>query len=53
MKHKYSIEHIKRALGTKGYKFFENGDYNVNIVGVRNSLTKNKVTNAFDDLIRW
>ena len=51
MKHKYSIEHIKRALGTKGYKFFENGDYNVNIVGVRNSLTKNKVTNAFDDLI--
>tara|TARA_R100000995_G_C3464922_1_gene115156 strand:- start:254 stop:874 length:621 start_codon:yes stop_codon:yes gene_type:complete len=48
---KYSVDHIKRALETKGYKFFESGDYNVNIVGVRNSLTKNKVTNAFDDLM--
>ena len=46
---KYSVDHIKRALERKGYKFFESGDYNVNIVGVRNSLTKNKVTNAFDD----
>ena len=26
-----------------------NGDYNVNIVGVRNSATDNKVTNKFDD----
>jgi hypothetical protein len=48
---KYSVDHIKRALERKGYKFFESGDYNVNIVGVRNSLTKNKVTNAFDDLM--
>jgi len=48
---KYSIEHIKRSLGTKGYRFFESGDYNVNIVGIRNSETANKVTNRFDDLI--
>ena len=48
---KYSADHIKRALERKGYKFFESGDYNVNIVGVRNSLTKNKVTNAFDDVM--
>ena len=48
---KYRADHIKRALERKGYKFFESGDYNVNIVGVRNSLTKNKVTNAFDDVM--
>ena len=47
----YSIDHIKNSLQRKGYRFFENGDYNVNIVGIRNSLTKNKVTNKFDDLI--
>tara|TARA_R110002012_G_scaffold126861_2_gene279019 strand:+ start:1877 stop:2497 length:621 start_codon:yes stop_codon:yes gene_type:complete len=47
----YSVDHIKRALERKGYKFFESGEYNVNIVGVRNSLTKNKVTNAFDDVM--
>tara|TARA_R100001440_G_scaffold37685_4_gene57205 strand:+ start:1458 stop:2078 length:621 start_codon:yes stop_codon:yes gene_type:complete len=47
----YSVDHIRRALEHKGYKFFENGDYNVNIVGIRNSLTKNQVTNKFDDLI--
>ena len=47
----YSVDHIRRALEHKGYKFFENGDYNVNIVGIRNSLTKNQVTNRFDDLI--
>ena len=46
---KYSVDHVKRALERKGYKFFESGDYNVNIVGIRNSLTRNKVTNAFDD----
>lgn len=47
----YSVDHIKNALERKGYKFFERGEYNVNIVGIRNSLTKNKVTNKFDDLI--
>jgi len=48
---KYSLDHIKRALELKGYKFFEQGDYNVNIVGIRNTETKNKVTNRFDDLM--
>tara|TARA_R110002020_G_scaffold29814_8_gene94198 strand:- start:1969 stop:2610 length:642 start_codon:yes stop_codon:yes gene_type:complete len=33
------------------YKWFEKGDYNLNIVGIRNSNTKNKVTNRFDDKI--
>jgi hypothetical protein len=47
----YTREQIKEALKAKSYKFFENGDYNVNIVGIRNSETEGKVTNRFDDLI--
>ena len=47
----YTREQIKEALKSKGYKFFENGDYNVNIVGIRNSETEGKVTNRFDDLM--
>ena len=39
------------AVKAKSYKWFENGDYNLNIVGVRNSETLNKVTNKFDDHI--
>ena len=47
----YTKEQIKETLESKGYEFFEEGDWNVNIVGVRNSETANKVTNRFDDLI--
>ena len=46
---KYSREQIKEAVVRKGYRYFESGDYNVNIIGVRNSDTKNVVTNRFDD----
>ena len=45
----YSRESIKKAVEAKGYKWFEGGDYNLNIVGVRNSNTNNEVTNKFDD----
>jgi|TARA_R110000803_G_scaffold47560_4_gene99126 hypothetical protein len=48
---KYNREIIKRTLETIGHKYFETGDYNVNIVGIRNSETANKVTNRFDDTI--
>ena len=52
---KYTREQIAGTLTSKGYKYFTgNGGqfpYDVNIVGVRNSKTKNRVTNAFDDLI--
>tara|TARA_R110000744_G_scaffold285168_1_gene396601 strand:+ start:420 stop:1040 length:621 start_codon:yes stop_codon:yes gene_type:complete len=41
-------ETIKRKTD---YLWFEKGDYNLNIVGVRNSNTKNEVTNRFDDKI--
>jgi hypothetical protein len=45
------IDKIKVAMKAKGYAFFENGDYNINIIGIRNSDTGSKVTNVFDDLL--
>lgn len=48
---KYSREIIKKTLESKSYNYFENGDYNVNIIGIRNSETAGKVTNRFDDTI--
>ena len=47
-------EQIEAAVKAKGYKWFEdhnNKGYDVNIVGVRNNETKNRVTNAFDDCV--
>jgi len=54
MKTCYTKEQIEAAVKSKGYKWFEDHNdkgYDVNIVGVRNSATKNKVTNKFDDCI--
>ena len=45
----YTREQIQKAVETKGHKWFEGGDYNLNIVGIRNSETHNEVTNKFDD----
>jgi hypothetical protein len=45
----YTREQIKNTVESKGYKWFEGGDYNLNIVGVRNSDTHGTVTNKFDD----
>jgi len=48
----YTREQIEKAVKSKGYAWFEGAkDYDVNIVGVRNSSTGNKVTNVFDDHI--
>jgi len=47
----YTRQQVEKAVKGKGYKWFENGNYNVNIVGIRNSETKGKVTNKFDDKI--
>ena len=47
-------EQIEAAVKAKGYKWFEdpnNKNYDVNIVGVRNNETKNRVTNVFDDCV--
>jgi len=51
---KYTREQIQRAVQELGYIWFNdnsNKDYDVNIIGVRNSETKDKVTNRFDDKI--
>jgi hypothetical protein len=42
---------IEKAVKNLNYDWFDNGDFNVNIVGVRNSTTGEKVTNSFDDFI--
>jgi hypothetical protein len=50
----YTREQIESALKAKGYVWFEdksNKSYDVNIVGVRNSVPGNKVTDLFDDVI--
>ena len=48
---KLTKEIIEKAVKEKGYKWFETGDYNINIVGVRNSDTGNEVTNKFGNFI--
>jgi hypothetical protein len=48
----YTREQIEAAVKAKGYAWFEGAkDFDVNIVGVRNSATGNAVTNVFDDHI--
>jgi len=47
----YTRAQIENAMALKGYRYFKSGDLNLNIIGVRNSETKNRVTNAFDDCI--
>ncbi len=41
-----SIAHLQRVIEGLGYKWFSKGDYNVNLIGVRNP---NLVANSFDD----
>ena len=38
-----TIEQIENAVKDKGYKWFENGDWNLNIVGIRNSDTGDEI----------
>jgi hypothetical protein len=48
----YTREQIEAAVKAKGYVWFNddaNKGYDVNIVGVRNMSTGQKVTNVFDD----
>jgi hypothetical protein len=51
---KYTREQIQKTVEDKGYKYFtdeRNKGYDVNIIGIRNSVTGGKVTNKFDDII--
>lgn len=50
----YTKEQIETAVKSKGYVWFDdskNKGFDVNIVGVRNLATGDKVTNVFDDFI--
>ena len=50
----YTREQVVAAVKAKGYVYFEdanNKSYDVNIIGIRNSATEQKVTNVFDDLL--
>lgn len=50
----YTREQIEKAVKSKGYVWFEdevNKGYDINIVGIRNSSTGEKVTNLFDDTL--
>ena len=47
----YTREQVEATVKAKGYKWFESGDYNVNIVGIRNMEAGERVTNKFDDHI--
>ena len=48
---KYIREQIQRAVQELGYKYFTGDNYDVNIIGIRNSDTDGKVTNKFDDIM--
>jgi hypothetical protein len=50
----YTREQVEAAVKAKGYVWFEdtnNKGYDVNIIGIRNASTGQKVTNVFDDYI--
>ena len=44
-------EQIEAAMIKKGFAYFSDGELNLNIIGVRQNSTGNKVTNLFDDFL--
>lgn len=47
----WSITEIENAVKAKGYAWFDAGNYNLNIIGIRNEDAGEKVTNLFDDYL--
>ena len=47
---KCKVCNFKEVLEKKGYVYFEKGNYNLNIIGVRSNQC-NKVTNKYDDYL--
>ena len=50
----YTREDVMNVVEGMGYKYFHdnnNKSYDVNIIGIRNSKSNGRVTNAFDDLM--
>jgi len=46
---RYTLKQITEAMRKKGYSFFEKGDYNLNIIGIRN--VSDQIDNLFDDTL--
>ena len=46
-----TLPQLEQAVKAKGYGWFERGDYNLNIIGIRNSQLGTAITNRFDDLV--
>ena len=44
-----TLDKLKAAYGKKGYAFFEKGDYNLNIFGIRNEEQRD--ANTFNDIV--
>ena len=48
----YTREQVERVMRNKGYVYFTSDtDYDLNIIGIRNSQTGTEVTNLFDDVL--
>ena len=48
----FTRDQIEKAVKSKGYVWFDSStDYDLNIVGIRNSVVGSTVTNAFDDVM--
>lgn len=47
----FSRSELEVAVKRLGYNWFEKGNYNLNIVGVRNMDTNYQITDKFDDLL--
>ena len=45
---KITITQVREVMLKKHYSFFEKGDYNINIIGIR---SENNVANSFDDFM--
>ncbi len=43
-----TIDNVRAVMENKGYKFFENGVYNLNLIGIRRGSSK---SNKFDDYL--
>ena len=44
-----AVSRVKEIFDKKGYKFFENGNYNLNIIGVRTENTIPMVSASVDN----
>ena len=48
---KTNKENLECTIKSKNYTWFDNNDYNLNIIAIRTTDKDNKVTNIFDDYI--